>query len=159
MDRRQVLRRRVDGEVRLVARGDDAFEAARWRGRTGRRYVAVAHVDPRRDRPLRLLDVVAPAAVWPRVRPRVDEARLPRGRRERRRQPRTQRGSRDDERPPPHCRITTGVPAGVTLKSRRRTSLRTRMQPLETARPIDHGSFVPWIATGPPCTQPVRTFE
>ena len=33
------------------------------------------------------------------------------------------------------------------------------MQPFETAWPIDHGSFVPWIATGPPCAQPVRTFE
>ena len=33
------------------------------------------------------------------------------------------------------------------------------MQPFETALPIDHGAFVPWIATGPPCVQPVRTFE
>ena len=33
------------------------------------------------------------------------------------------------------------------------------MQPLETARPIDHGAFVPWIPIGPPCAQPVRTFE
>src|SRR5438105_367860 len=24
------------------------------------------------------------------------------------------------------------------------------MQPFETLRPIDHGSFVPWIAIGPP---------
>src|SRR5205823_2615641 len=33
------------------------------------------------------------------------------------------------------------------------------MQPFEIARPINEGSFVPWIATGPPCVQPVRTFE
>ena len=33
------------------------------------------------------------------------------------------------------------------------------MQPFEAAWPIDHGSFVPWIATGPPCAQPVSTFE
>ncbi len=33
------------------------------------------------------------------------------------------------------------------------------MQPFETAWPIDHGSFVPWIAIGPPCVQPVSTFE
>ena len=34
-----------------------------------------------------------------------------------------------------------------------------RMQPFETAWPIDQGSFVPWIATGPPCVQPVSTSE
>ena len=33
------------------------------------------------------------------------------------------------------------------------------MHPFETAWPIDHGSFVPWIATGPPCAQPVSTGE
>ena len=33
------------------------------------------------------------------------------------------------------------------------------MQPLETALPIDHGALVPWMAIGPPCVQPVRTFE
>ena len=33
------------------------------------------------------------------------------------------------------------------------------MQPFETARPIDHGAFVPWIATGPPWVQPVSTSE
>ena len=33
------------------------------------------------------------------------------------------------------------------------------MQPFETGWPIDHGSFVPWIAIGPPCVQPVSTFE
>ena len=33
------------------------------------------------------------------------------------------------------------------------------MQPFETACPIDQGAFVPWIATGPPCVQPVSTFE
>ena len=34
-----------------------------------------------------------------------------------------------------------------------------RMHPFETALPIDHGALVPWIAIGPPCVQPVRTFE
>ena len=34
-----------------------------------------------------------------------------------------------------------------------------RMHPFETACPIDHGSFVPWIAIGPPCAQPVSTGE
>ena len=33
------------------------------------------------------------------------------------------------------------------------------MQPFDTAWPIDHGSFVPWIAIGPPCAQPVSTGE
>ena len=33
------------------------------------------------------------------------------------------------------------------------------MQPFDTALPIDQGAFVPWIAIGPPCVQPVRTFE
>ena len=33
------------------------------------------------------------------------------------------------------------------------------MQPFETALPIDHGAFVPWIAIGPPCVQPVSTSE
>ena len=33
------------------------------------------------------------------------------------------------------------------------------MHPCDAARPIDHGSFVPWIAIGPPCAQPVSTFE
>ena len=33
------------------------------------------------------------------------------------------------------------------------------MQPFDTALPIDHGALVPWIAIGPPCVQPVRTFE
>jgi hypothetical protein len=55
--------------------------------------------------------------------------------------------------------MSTGVPAGVAVKSRRKTGLCTRMQPFETGRPIDQGSFVPWIATGPPCTHPVSTGE
>jgi hypothetical protein len=46
--------------------------------------------------------------------------------------------------------MTTGVPAGVERKSRRSTELWTRMHPFEAAWPIDHGSFVPWIAIGPP---------
>ena len=33
------------------------------------------------------------------------------------------------------------------------------MHPFDTAFPIDHGSSVPWMAIGPPCAQPVRTFE
>src|SRR5207248_3623501 len=59
----------------------------------------------------------------------------------------------------PHGWTTTGVPAGVARKIRRSTAFGNRMQPFETARPIDHGSFVPWIAIGPPCAQPVSTGE
>ena len=33
------------------------------------------------------------------------------------------------------------------------------MQPFETARPSRSGRFVPWIAIGPPCVQPVSTSE
>ena len=33
------------------------------------------------------------------------------------------------------------------------------MQPFETAAPISSGRFVPWIAIGPPCVQPVSTSE
>ena len=33
------------------------------------------------------------------------------------------------------------------------------MQPFETARPIDQGSFVPWIAIGPPCVLPVSRVD
>ena len=45
------------------------------------------------------------------------------------------------------------------MKSRASVAFGSRMQPFETAWPIDHGSFVPWIATGPPCAQPVSTCE
>ena len=57
---------------------------------------------------------------------------------------------------------TRGLEAGIGVgygHSFRSTALGTRMQPFETACPIDHGSFVPWIATGPPCAQPVNTGE
>ena len=37
------------------------------------------------------------------------------------------------------------------------TAFERRMQPFETALPIDHGALVPWIAMGPPCVPPVRT--
>ena len=33
------------------------------------------------------------------------------------------------------------------------------MQPFETAWPSRSGRFVPWIAIGPPCVQPVSTSE
>ena len=33
------------------------------------------------------------------------------------------------------------------------------MQPFDTRRPSSSGWFVPWIATGPPCAQPVCTSE
>jgi hypothetical protein len=33
------------------------------------------------------------------------------------------------------------------------------MHPFEAARPIVHGLFVPWIATGPPSAHQVRTDE
>jgi hypothetical protein len=51
------------------------------------------------------------------------------------------------------------VPFSVCLNSLRKTGFGSRMHPFETAFPIDHGAFVPWIAIGPPCVQPVRTFE
>ena len=51
-----------------------------------------------------------------------------------------------------------GRPRADRSKSRRSSSLRTRMQPFETAPPISSGRFVPWIAIGPPCVQPVSTF-
>ena len=55
--------------------------------------------------------------------------------------------------------ITTGSPPIVAAKSRFSVPFGTRMQPFETARPIDQGAFVPWMPIGPPCAQPVRTFE
>ena len=68
-----------------------------------------------------------------------------------------------DSMPERRCRnhhgcTTTGVPGPTRPKRRRRSSLRTRMQPFETAPPISSGRFVPWIAIGPPCVQPVSTF-
>ena len=33
------------------------------------------------------------------------------------------------------------------------------MQPFETALPIDAGSFVPWMAIGPPCGQSLSVGE
>ncbi len=58
-----------------------------------------------------------------------------------------------------YARTTTGVPAGVSRQRRRRSAFATRMQPFETACPTRSGRFVPWIATGPPCTHPVSTSE
>src|SRR6185295_11044045 len=55
--------------------------------------------------------------------------------------------------------MVTGVPAGTASNRLRNALLRTRMQPLDSAPPIDHGSFVPWIAIGPPCTQCFSTGE
>ena len=55
--------------------------------------------------------------------------------------------------------MTTGDPPGVALKIFSSVAFGTRMQPFETAWPIDHGWFVPWIPIGPPCAQPVSTFE
>jgi hypothetical protein len=46
--------------------------------------------------------------------------------------------------------MKTGVPAGTSLNRRCMTAFGTRMHPFETAWPIDHGSFVPWIPIGPP---------
>jgi hypothetical protein len=51
------------------------------------------------------------------------------------------------------------VPLSACAKTLRSAAFGSRMQPFETAWPIDHGSFVPWIAIGPPWVQPVRTFE
>jgi hypothetical protein len=39
--------------------------------------------------------------------------------------------------------MMTGVPPRVSAKSLFSVGFGTRMQPFETARPIDHGSFVP----------------
>src|SRR5262245_57668759 len=160
MDRRQVLLGRVRGEVRRVAGVDASDEPLLGGRRAGRRVVAVVHVDPGRNLPLRLLEVVSAAAVedgllrvgWRR------RAALREG---------TERGGktggrdrREEHRARPrHRPMTTGVPAGVILNRRRSTRLRTRMQPFEAACPIDQGSFVPWMAIGPPCVQPVSTFE
>src|SRR5712691_5728225 len=58
-----------------------------------------------------------------------------------------------------HAWMSTGVPPGVSAKSLFSVGFGTRMQPFDTARPIDHGSFVPWIPIGPPCAQPVSTSE
>jgi hypothetical protein len=55
--------------------------------------------------------------------------------------------------------MITGVPATASGKTCLRIAFGRRTQPFDTFRPIDQGSFVPWIATGPPCVQPVRTFE
>ena len=55
--------------------------------------------------------------------------------------------------------MITGVPPGVAANSFASVAFGTRTQPLETAWPIDEGSFVPWMPIGPPCAQPVRTFE
>ena len=56
-------------------------------------------------------------------------------------------------------RMITGEPPGVTAKIFSRVASGTRMQPFDTARPIDHGSLVPWMPIGPPCAQPVSTSE
>src|SRR5205814_6559763 len=61
--------------------------------------------------------------------------------------------------PERHRWMTTGVPLSACANTRRSVSFGIRMHPFETARPIDHGAFVPWIAIGPPCVQPVSTFE
>ena len=159
VDGRQVLGCRMHGELALVPRDDQALEPSLRRRRPGGRGVPVTDVGPRRDRLLRLREVVAAAAVRPRVDLGIDRHPLPRGRRQRRRKPRAEDGEREDDDAAPHRRITTGVPAGVTSYRRRSTGLRTRMQPFETACPIDQGSFVPWIAIGPPCVQPVSTVE
>jgi hypothetical protein len=51
------------------------------------------------------------------------------------------------------------VPPGASANTLLNVRFGRRMQPFETARPIDHGAFVPWMAIGPPCVQPVRTSE
>ena len=55
--------------------------------------------------------------------------------------------------------MLTGVPSGISWISRSRTSFAIRRHPFEAAKPIDPGWFVPWIAIGPPCAQPVSTGE
>ena len=55
--------------------------------------------------------------------------------------------------------MRTGVPLSAWSNSFFSAAFGIRMQPFETALPIDHGAFVPWIAIGPPWVQPVRTFE
>ena len=51
------------------------------------------------------------------------------------------------------------MPLSARAKSFVMTRLGIRMQPFETAFPIDHGALVPWMAIGPPCVHPVRTSE
>ena len=58
-----------------------------------------------------------------------------------------------------YARMTTGVPSGFERSIRSTWRFSTRRQPYEAAFPIDPGAFVPWIAIGPPCVQPVRTGE
>ncbi len=53
--------------------------------------------------------------------------------------------------------MCTGVPSGSPMSSTRAViaSFGSRMQPWETARPMDVGSFVPWIpmTASPPANE------
>src|SRR5439155_22286276 len=77
----------------------------------------------------------------------------------------SQQGSRKHERTgreeegQPHRLIRTGVPFRACANTRRSISFGIRIQPFDTALPIDQGALVPWMAVVPPCVQPVRTFE
>src|SRR5207237_3127429 len=64
-----------------------------------------------------------------------------------------------EEEGKPHSLMRTGVPFRAWAKTRRSISFGIRMQPFETALPIDQGALVPWMAIGPPCVQPVKTSE
>jgi len=55
--------------------------------------------------------------------------------------------------------MTTGVPSGVTLKSRMMLGFGSLTHPCETGFPIEKRSFVPWMPIGPPSRHERRTAE
>ena len=55
--------------------------------------------------------------------------------------------------------MITGAPIGVCANTRRSASFGRRTQPCDADRPIDQGSFVPWMPIGPPSAQLVSTGE
>ena len=55
--------------------------------------------------------------------------------------------------------MMTGVPASAISNTSRSTSFGSRTQPWDTAWPIEDGSFVPWMAIGPPWIHSCRTSE
>ena len=55
--------------------------------------------------------------------------------------------------------METGVPRGRIRTSLEMSPFRRRMHPWLTARPIEDGSFVPWMPTTPPQRHDRITFE
>src|SRR5260221_14145080 len=126
--------------VRKVLVGlHEAREPLGRRRRPGRREVLVVHVDPRRRLARELGRAAARTAVraWLLLGIGADDAERDD------RNDRRDRGDDTDGCDSPHGRMMTGVPAGVASNSRFATGFGNRMQPFETAWPIDHGWFVP----------------